>query len=69
MILSERYPVPKFIICAQGDSLGQERLLKNKVIPTSQTGNQEIIGDEFSEDVSLSVFMNHLVKLAVQAQT
>jgi protein transport protein SEC23 len=70
-IIEERFPVPKFIICTQGDSLGQERLLKNKMIPMGKNagGKMEVSEttnafDYATDEVSFTMFMNHLAKYA-----
>eukprot|EP00397_Hematodinium_sp_SG-2012_P003443 GEMP01003451.1.p1 GENE.GEMP01003451.1~~GEMP01003451.1.p1 ORF type:complete len:611 (+),score=96.99 GEMP01003451.1:487-2319(+) len=74
-ILAERFPVPKFIQTNAGGS--QARFLLSKVNPstthqTEQAGGYGNVGPELSsvvitDDVSLKVFMEHLIKLAVQS--
>lgn len=66
-IIEERFPVPKFIICDQGDSYGQERLLKNRVIPNANPGSSQSL-DFKSDDVPLSQFSQQLINLAVSNQ-
>jgi protein transport protein SEC23 len=65
-ILLERFPVPKFVVTSTGGS--QERFLKSKVNP-SVTYNTDIGGGTgqavITDDVSLKVFMEHLIRLAV----
>eukprot|EP00920_Eleutheroschizon_duboscqi_P032529 GHVT01078556.1.p1 GENE.GHVT01078556.1~~GHVT01078556.1.p1 ORF type:complete len:614 (-),score=46.75 GHVT01078556.1:734-2575(-) len=78
-ILDERFPVPKYVQCSSGGS--QARFLLAKVNPSTSysqvngggtnalgfgSGAQdaEVIN---TDDVSLRVFMEHLVKLAVQS--
>jgi protein transport protein SEC23 len=62
-IISERCPVPKFVSCDSGS--GQERLLKSIVNP-SNTSKNKVTEDGFvSDDVTLKVFMEFLIKLAV----
>eukprot|EP00922_Rhytidocystis_sp_ex-Travisia-forbesii_P042070 GHVS01062827.1.p1 GENE.GHVS01062827.1~~GHVS01062827.1.p1 ORF type:complete len:780 (-),score=92.27 GHVS01062827.1:131-2398(-) len=70
-ILDERFPVPKFVQCNSGGS--QARFLLAKVNP-STTHNSLAFGGSstdgsivVTDDVSLKVFMEHLVKLAVQS--
>merc|ERR1719456_1504228 len=72
-ILDDRFPVPKFIQTNAGGS--QARFLTSKVNP-SQTHNNVSAGfgggptDSsvvITDDVSLQVFMEHLVRLAVQS--
>jgi protein transport protein SEC23 len=72
-ILEDRFPVPKFIQTNAGGS--QARFLTSKVNPSTtyntagggnfgaDAGTNHIITD----DVSLKVFMEHLIKLAVQS--
>lgn len=70
-IMAERFPVPKYIQTAAGAS--QARFLMAKVNPANTHSNtagfdsgsagQVVITD----DVSLKVFMEHLIKLAVQS--
>eukprot|EP00808_Paulinella_micropora_P015808 g19356.t1 len=64
-LVSSRFPTPRFIKAIQGAS--QERFLLAKlnpsITPSSGAGAENMV---FSEDVSLSVFMQHLRRLAVQ---
>jgi protein transport protein SEC23 len=74
-ILEDRFPVPKFIQTNAGGS--QARFLTSKVNPSqtynsgggqgnftsADAGSNQIITD----DVSLKVFMEHLIRLAVQS--
>merc|ERR1719265_2913365 len=67
-IMNSRFPVPKFIQTNAGGS--QARFLTSKVNP-SNTYASNSYGDAGSthiitDDVSLKVFMEHLIKLAVQ---
>ena len=65
-ILSERFPVPRFIETEVGK--GDERILKAKVNPSGGGGNVTAeSGLYFSEDVSLKVFMDHLIQYAVKS--
>jgi len=69
-IISERFPVPKFIICDQGDETGQERLMKNRVVPNNQNATSTTMGaDYINEDVTLTLFMNQLFRLALQSNS
>merc|ERR1719408_669768 len=71
-ILEDRFPVPKFIQTNAGGS--QARFLTSKVNP-SQTHNNVSAGfgggaDSsvvITDDVSLKVFMEHLIRLSVQS--
>jgi protein transport protein SEC23 len=69
-ILQSRFPVPKFIQTNAGGS--QARFLTSKVNPSSthtNTGFESGGGGSIviTDDVSLKVFMEHLVRLAVQS--
>jgi protein transport protein SEC23 len=67
MIMNNRFPVPRYIVCDQHKS--EARFLLAMLNPsvthhsTDATSGQTI----FTDDVSLRVFMEHLIKLAVQA--
>ncbi|KAK1748886.1 protein transport protein SEC23 [Skeletonema marinoi] len=65
-IMDNRFPVPRYIVCDQHKS--EARFLMAKLNP-SQTHNSEGGGGAqvFTDDVSLRVFMEHLMKLAVQS--
>lgn len=66
-ILADRFPVPKFVQTNAGGS--QARFVTSKVNPSGQSqgfgqgDTQQVITD----DVSLKVFMEHLIRLAVQS--
>ncbi|KAJ1606218.1 putative Sec23 [Cryptosporidium canis] len=72
-ILQDRFPVPKFVQCHAGGS--QARFLLAKVNPSAT--HNTLSGATFdsvsdgsiviTDDVSLKVFMEHLIKLAVQS--
>merc|ERR1711920_737358 len=70
-ILADRFPVPRYIQTNAGGS--QARFLTSKVNPskTHNTAGQDFGGNGsgvvFTDDVSLKVFMEHLVKMAVKA--
>jgi protein transport protein SEC23 len=66
-IIAERIPVPKFVSCDSGS--GQERLVKFTVNPSNTSGSKNKVVEEgfVSDDVSLKVFMDFLVKLAVSS--
>jgi protein transport protein SEC23 len=66
-IIQERMPVPRFVSCDYGT--GQERLIKCVVNPGtsgSAQGSNVYTDGYASDDVSLKIFMDHLVKKAVQ---
>ncbi|XP_047954159.1 protein transport protein SEC23-like [Salvia hispanica] len=69
LIIRDRFPVPRLVVCDQHGS--QARFLLAKLNPsatyntaqeTMQTGSDVI----FTDDVSLQVFIDHLQRLAVQ---
>ncbi|KAJ3277055.1 GTPase-activating protein S23 [Terramyces sp. JEL0728] len=67
-ILTDRFPIPRYIECDQGGS--QARFLLAKVNPTQTHANAGQYGAASgqtiaTDDVSLQVFMEHLKKLAV----
>jgi len=72
-ILADRFPVPKFIQTNAGGS--QARFLTSKVNPstTHNSGGGGFAGGAadssvvITDDVSLKVFMEHLIRLAVQS--
>jgi protein transport protein SEC23 len=68
VVLNERFPVPKFVVTSNGGS--QERFLKSKVNP-SVTYNTDMAAGTgqavITDDVSLKVFMEHLIRLAVMS--
>merc|ERR1719272_1010984 len=70
-IMSERFPVPRFMQTNAGGS--QARFLTSKVNPSSTHSNTADFGGGaassvvITDDVSLKVFMEHLIKLAVQS--
>jgi hypothetical protein len=63
--MTERFPMPRFFITKPGDT--QERKIKARVNPSSLSTNNTTVesGNYFTEDVSLNVFMQHLIKMAV----
>lgn len=69
LIMDARFPVPRYIVCDQHKS--EARFLMAKLNP-STTHNSNLDGagggtQVNTDDVSLRVFMEHLMKLAVQA--
>ena len=67
LIMDARFPVPRYIVCDQHKS--EARFLMAKLNP-SVTHNSDLGGiggaQVNTDDVSLRVFMEHLMKLAVQ---
>ncbi|KAJ1700628.1 hypothetical protein LUZ63_000407 [Rhynchospora breviuscula] len=68
VIIKERFPVPRLVICDQYGS--QARFLLAKLNPsvTYNSSNPPTPGGDviFTDDVSFEVFMDHLRRLAVQ---
>ena len=65
-IMQERFPFPRFFITKPNCT--HERRLKVKVNPSNNASGQGVDSeDNFSEDVSLNVFMQHLMRMAVQS--
>ncbi|KAI8009955.1 Protein transport protein SEC23 [Camellia lanceoleosa] len=69
MIIRDRFPVPRLVICDQHGS--QARFLLAKLNPSATYSNahEMAAGTEmiFTDDVSLQVFFEHLQRLAVQS--
>jgi len=59
--------MPRFYVSTPGDT--NERRIKVRVNPSSLTNQNSTVesGNFFTEDVSLNVFMQHLIKMAVQS--
>ncbi|KAK7048479.1 protein transport protein SEC23 [Favolaschia claudopus] len=74
-LLVDRFPIPRYIVCDQGGS--QARFLLSKLNPSTTHMTNNMYGSQaagagqaiFTDDVSLQVFMEHLKRLAVGAQT
>jgi len=66
-IMNSRFPVPRYIVCDQHKS--QARFLMAKLNPSVTHNNADASGvaPVFTDDVSFSVFMDSLVKLATAA--
>jgi len=64
-ILNDRFPAPKFIQTNAGGS--QARFLTSKVNPSNGNAGQTDSTSVITDDVSLKVFMEHLIRLAVQS--
>ncbi|XP_022972255.1 protein transport protein SEC23-like [Cucurbita maxima] len=69
IIINERFPVPRLVVCDQHGS--QARFLLAKLNPSATYNNaQEMAAGSdiiFTDDVSLQVFFEHLQRLAVQS--
>mmetsp|Transcript_28551 Transcript_28551/g.57706 ORF Transcript_28551/g.57706 Transcript_28551/m.57706 type:complete len:836 (-) Transcript_28551:80-2587(-) len=65
-IMDNRFPVPRYIVCDQHKS--EARFLMAKLNPSVTHNSEGGAGAQvFTDDVSLRVFMEHLMKLAVQS--
>jgi protein transport protein SEC23 len=69
IIIRERFPVPRLVVCDQHGS--QARFLLAKLNPSATYNNahEMAAGSDviFTDDVSLQVFFEHLQRLAVQS--
>ncbi|CAA3007350.1 transport SEC23-like [Olea europaea subsp. europaea] len=69
LIIRDRFPVPRLVVCDQHGS--QARFLLAKLNPSATYNNahEMTAGSDviFTDDVSLQVFIDHLQRLAVQA--
>ena len=63
IIIEDRFPSPNLIVTFQGS--GKERYIKSKVNPSSMNTSNSDSGNYITDDASLKVFMDHLVKLVV----
>lgn len=69
-LLTDRFPIPRYIVCDQGGS--QARFLLSKLNPSTTHMSAGMYGANqaggagqpiFTDDVSLQVFMEHLKRL------
>jgi protein transport protein SEC23 len=67
LIMNNRFPVPRYIVCDQHKS--EARFLLAMLNPSVTHHSTDAAGGQaiFTDDVSVRVFMEHLVKLAVQS--
>ena len=67
-IMADRFPMPRFFVAVPGDS--NERKIKVRVNPSKLSAENGSVdsGQYFTEDVSLGVFMQHLVKMAMSSR-
>ncbi|KAI3822994.1 hypothetical protein L1987_10597 [Smallanthus sonchifolius] len=67
IIIRDRFPVPRLVVCDQHGS--QARFLLAKLNPSATYNNEGSPGTDiiFTDDVNLQVFFEHLQKLAVQS--
>ncbi|ESW06261.1 hypothetical protein PHAVU_010G032700 [Phaseolus vulgaris] len=67
LIIKERFPVPRLVICDQHGSQARFLLAKLNPSATYNTENYNPGGDIiFTDDVSFEVFLDHLQRLVVQ---
>ncbi|PNX63481.1 transport protein SEC23-like, partial [Trifolium pratense] len=67
LIMKERFPVPRLVVCDQHGS--QARFLLAKLNPSATYNTEASLpgGDIiFTDDVSFEVFLDHLQRLVVQ---
>jgi protein transport protein SEC23 len=66
LIMEDRFPVPRLIRTYYNH--GHDRFLKSRVNPSVTTvSNQNVeTGNYITDDASLKVFTDHLIRLAVQ---
>ncbi|CAL0333096.1 unnamed protein product [Lupinus luteus] len=69
MIVRERFPVPRLVVCDQHGSQGRFLLAKLNPSATYNNAHEMTTGSDviFTDDVSLQVFFEHLQRLAVQS--
>ncbi|GMH08057.1 hypothetical protein Nepgr_009897 [Nepenthes gracilis] len=69
IIIRERFPVPRLVVCDQHGSQARFLLAKLNPSATYNNANEMAAGSDviFTDDVSLQVFFEHLQKLAVQS--
>ena len=64
--MEDRFPVPRLIKTYYGH--GHERYIKSRVNPSVNTVQNQNVesGNYITDDASLKIFTDHLIKLAVQ---
>jgi protein transport protein SEC23 len=67
VIMDSRFPVPRFIVCDQHKSEGRFLMAKLNPSVTHNTNDGSAGQPIFTDDVSLRVFMEHLMNLSVQS--
>jgi len=67
LIMNSRFPVPRYIVCDQHKSEARFLLAMLNPSVTHNTKDPGASQAIFTDDVSLKVFMEHLLKLAVQS--
>ena len=67
MIIDGRMQVPRYIVC-DSRSEAQFRFIKTKLIPPDPSRKEEITHNLFTDDASLSTFIEHLISHAVKSE-
>ncbi|KAI9076122.1 hypothetical protein K1719_041936 [Acacia pycnantha] len=69
IIIRDRFPVPRLVVCDQHGSQAKFLLAKLNLSATYNSAHEMAAGSDviFTDDVSLQVFFEHLQKLAVQS--
>ncbi|KAJ0092554.1 hypothetical protein Patl1_26110 [Pistacia atlantica] len=69
LIIRDRFPVPRLVVCDQHGSQARFLLAKLNPSATYNNANDMAAGSDviFTDDVSLQVFIEHLQRLAVQS--
>ncbi|KAI9083760.1 hypothetical protein K1719_034228 [Acacia pycnantha] len=69
IIIRDRFPVPRLVVCDQHGSQAKFLLAKLNLLATYNSAHEMAAGSDviFTDDVSLQVFFEHLQKLAVQS--
>ncbi|XP_077249912.1 protein transport protein SEC23 E-like [Tasmannia lanceolata] len=69
MIIRDRFPVPRLVVCDQHGSQARFLLAKLNPSATYNSAHEVAAGSDviFTDDVSLQVFFEHLQRLAVQS--
>jgi len=63
LIMEDRFPVPIFFETYIGHT--KERYLKSRANPSGMNENLKESGHFLTDDASLKLFMDHLIKLSV----
>lgn len=61
--MEDRFPVPVYFETWKGQT--KERYLKSRVNPSGQNAQTQDTGHYITDDASLKLFMDYLIKLAV----
>lgn len=66
LIMEDRFPVPMFFETNPGHT--KERYLKSRANPSHMNADLKEAGHYITDDASLKLFMDHLIKLVVTSQ-